>query len=292
MKTRWDRNKRAVVDYDQGDLMLVTADHLPSSWPLKKLDQKWRGPFKVIKKVGEATYELKLPVNWRGNRVFNEGRIKRFNHPSFKNQEGVPTRPEPELVNQTKEEYEVCEILAERGTGQSVEYLVRWERYGPEDDMWELKGNLSHTKGAIRDFKAQGQATKGGEYHVMTSVTEEIKKEREGVRAESSWAESSRTGSSQVELSWADLDQTGKGDEPGIYLDQLSQREMTGGERDSGTRSVSHGGSTELTGKLCQHMMVLIWLKVGADKVVKECMVRALEEWLHRRGISIYTDQM
>jgi hypothetical protein len=36
--------------------------------------------------------------------------------------------------------------------------------------------NLHHTKGAIRDFVAQGWATKRGEYHVTASVTEDIRK--------------------------------------------------------------------------------------------------------------------
>jgi hypothetical protein len=65
---------------------------------------------------------------------------------------------------------------------------------------------------------------------------------------------------------------------------------MTQEERDSGIRSVSHAGQAELTGKLCRHVMALIRWKVGADIAVTEHVVRALEEWLCRRGISIYTD--
>jgi hypothetical protein len=70
----------------------------------------------------------------------------------------------------------------------------------------------------------------------------------------------------------------------------MSHREMTQGEWDTGTRSVSSDGSTELTGKLCQRVMVLIRWKVGADIAVTDHVVWALEEWLRRRGISIYTD--
>jgi hypothetical protein len=70
-----------------------------------------------------------------------------------------------------------------------------------------------------------------------------------------------------------------------------SHRELTQEERDSGTKSVSHIGSAELTGKLCWHVMALIRWKVGADVAVTEHVVRALEEWLHRRGITIYTDR-
>jgi hypothetical protein len=55
---------------------------------------------------------------------------------------------------------------------------VRWEGYGSEDDMWEPIKNLENAKGALRAFKAQGQATKGGEYHVTASITEELKRRR------------------------------------------------------------------------------------------------------------------
>jgi hypothetical protein len=71
---------------------------------------------------------------------------------------------------------------------------------------------------------------------------------------------------------------------------QMSHKEMTQGEWDTGTRSVSYDGNVELTGKLCRCMMALIRWKVGADVAVTDHVVQALEEWLCRRGISIYMD--
>jgi hypothetical protein len=73
-------------------------------------------------------------------------------------------------------------------------------------------------------------------------------------------------------------------------LDQLEGRDepvesRVLGEWDSGSGS-------DLTGKLCWCVMALIRWKVGADKAVTEHVVWALEEWLQRRGISIYTDRL
>jgi hypothetical protein len=65
---------------------------------------------------------------------------------------------------------------------------------------------------------------------------------------------------------------------------------MTQEEWDSGTRSEEDKGSAELMGKLCQHMMALIWWKVGTDRALSEHMIWALEEWLCRQGLSIYMD--
>jgi hypothetical protein len=67
---------------------------------------------------------------------------------------------------------------------------------------------------------------------------------------------------------------------------------MTHREQDSGTGAVYQMGSAELTGKLCQRVMAVIQLRVGADKVMMGHMVQVLEEWLHRHGISIYMDLM
>jgi hypothetical protein len=90
MKMRWEKSRPPKRNFGPGDQVLVTAEHLPSARLSKKLDQKWRGPFKVIRKVGEAAYELNLPQHWKGHRTFNEGRIKRFETPRFQIQEQLP----------------------------------------------------------------------------------------------------------------------------------------------------------------------------------------------------------
>jgi hypothetical protein len=61
-------------------------------------------------------------------------------------------------------------------------------------------------------------------------------------------------------------------------------------ERDSGTAPVTQDDRGVLTGKLCKHVMALIKWQCSADTAVDDRMVRVLEGWLQRRGISIYTD--
>jgi hypothetical protein len=124
MKQRWEKNRPSPRSFIEGYQVLIMAHRLPSNRPVEKLDQKWRGPFSMVKKVGEVAYELALPPRWKGQRVFNETQLKPFYPPTFKNQERAPTRPEPELNNEGKEEYEVQEILDQRGMGMKTEYLV------------------------------------------------------------------------------------------------------------------------------------------------------------------------
>jgi hypothetical protein len=134
MKKQWEKNKKEEEILKEGDKVLVTADHLPSNHPSRKLDQKWRGPFEILSKKGDAAYELKLLDSWKGHRVFNVSHLKQFHQLKYKIQEQAPQKPEPELVEQGGQEYEVKEILAKHETNVGMEYLIRWEGYGPEDD--------------------------------------------------------------------------------------------------------------------------------------------------------------
>jgi hypothetical protein len=124
--------------------VLIQADYLPSTRPSKKLDDKWRGPFKVLRKKGNTAYEVELPSSWKGHNVFNEARIKRFTELAFTGQPQPAQRPDLVLTNVGREEYEVEEVLDKRDHKGKMEYLVRWKDYGPEDNTWEPRENLKN----------------------------------------------------------------------------------------------------------------------------------------------------
>jgi hypothetical protein len=118
---------------------------------------------------------------------------------------------------------------------------------------------------------------------VMASVTEEIKKSRLTEPSGRSEPDEQSKPGKQAERPESILPESA--DE---VTQDLSHRRLD--QKEHGTRSVSHTGSADLTGKLCQCVMALIRWKVGADVAVTEHVVWALEEWLCRRGINIYTD--
>jgi hypothetical protein len=243
MKRHWDTRKRKEKIYEEGDLMLVQSDYLPSTRISRKLDDKWRGPFHVLAKKGEAAYELELPLSWKGHWVLNGSRLKRFRPPSFPGQLQLGTCPNPIITAEGREEYEVEEILEQRQANGRTEYLVHWKDYGLEDDTWEPLENLKNAKEALSNFRSWGRDQGKVGYHVM-AVTEEATK------------------TSQTRLGL-------------IHLPLSSQEGMNHWteplkeEQDSGTGTISDGKDL-MMGKLYRRALVLIKHKVGADVRVSE----------------------
>ena len=112
MKTQYDKQKRATINYQIGDRVWLDAGNLHLPRPKKKLDDKCVGPFKILEKTGASAYKLKLPPHWKIHPRFNEKLLTPFVPPSFPNQEQPPPPP-PDLVND-EEQYEIEEVLDSR----------------------------------------------------------------------------------------------------------------------------------------------------------------------------------
>jgi hypothetical protein len=44
------------------------------------------------------------------------------------------------------------EVLAARKRGKGIQYLVKWDDYGHEENTWEPRRNLENAQAAISDF--------------------------------------------------------------------------------------------------------------------------------------------
>jgi hypothetical protein len=160
MKKQFDKRRSTADDLKTDAQVFVSAEHLPSDRPSAKLDDKWRGPYRVIEKVGRASYRLDMPAGWRGYNVFNRDRLKPYHEPEFDVQRHV-TAPSPPQLIEGEEEWEVEAIHGGRTRKGAKQYLVRWKGYTPENDTWEPEENLANAKDAIKAFEARGRATRG-----------------------------------------------------------------------------------------------------------------------------------
>jgi len=62
--------------------------------------------------------------------------------------------PPPELID-GEEEYIVEEILDSRMFRRKLQYLVKWEGYGIENNSWEYWDNLGNAAEVVADFHAR-----------------------------------------------------------------------------------------------------------------------------------------
>ena len=151
MKKHYDKKKEVGTEFEIGTQVWLDRRNLKTYRPGKKLDHKKLGPFTILEKIGKSAYRLKLPKSWnRIHPVFNEVLLTKHHPPNFSSQ----TIPEPQepVIQDGHPEYNVEEILAARKRGRGIQYLVRWENYGDEENTWEPRRNLNNAQGALLEF--------------------------------------------------------------------------------------------------------------------------------------------
>ncbi len=124
--------QRPAPEYEPGDLVLVNPHSLEwkeSKGKGVKLIQCWIGPFQVAEKINPKVYRLKMSDKYPGMPVFNIDHLKGYRE-SPKEWEHWATPPET-WSRKESDEYEVEGIVGHRRKGSQLEYLIRWEGYGP-----------------------------------------------------------------------------------------------------------------------------------------------------------------
>lgn len=113
----------------------------------RALQPQYEGPFTITEKISDITFKLDMPERYHAiHSVFHASKLAIYNEPTIPGQKVDPPLP-VEIKGQ--EEYEVEKILQHRIHGKSTQYLVWWKGYGPGDDSWLPKRNLSHAKKLI-----------------------------------------------------------------------------------------------------------------------------------------------
>ena len=132
-QAKFYNQKHQQQEFQQGDLVLLSAKNLKQKRPNKKLSDKLIGPFRVRRRVGKQAYHLWLPPAYRIHPVFHVSLLEPYKR--RKGDANIPEYPVPDLVDDD-EIGDVEEIQKKRTRGGVVEYLVRWVGYPEEYDQW------------------------------------------------------------------------------------------------------------------------------------------------------------
>ena len=152
MKRQADRNRKEAEEYRVGDKVLIsTKDFLMELMKrvIKKLTEKFIGPYVVRKIVLENAVELELPAVLRIHLVVNVRRLVKYQE-QVEGQKKIP--PLPVEVDGEKE-YEVEKILNRQERRGKMRYLMKWKEYTVEENTWKGLENLKNIREKIEEFE-------------------------------------------------------------------------------------------------------------------------------------------
>ena len=153
-----DRRQEPTPDFQVGQQVYIGAAHICTTRPLKKLSEKYLGPFNIIAHPGTHSFTFWLPEHLRAiHPVFHVSQLE----PLVPNTIPNCTQPPPPPVEiDGKIEYEITEILDSKIDNRhrcKLLYYIKWSGYEGTDEeaSWLLATELDHTWELITDFHSQ-----------------------------------------------------------------------------------------------------------------------------------------
>ncbi len=134
-----NRHRCPNPEYTPAHWVWLSTKDLRLRLPCKKLSPRYVGPFKISRQI---SFHLELPSNYRISPTFHVSLLKPAGGPRRETEEGArPQTPLPFLVD-GEEAYRVHELLDSRRQGGTLQYLVDWEGFGPEERSWVNTGDI------------------------------------------------------------------------------------------------------------------------------------------------------
>jgi len=142
-------------DFKVGDKVFVKAQFFQTTWPSKKLSEKYLGPYKIIAQSGTLSFTLCLPESMCSvHPVFHVSMLE----PTMSNTFSERKQLAPALVIIDREpKYEISQIVDSKINHQwtcKLLYKVIWLGYKDTGDEseWIPTSELTHTADLVSDF--------------------------------------------------------------------------------------------------------------------------------------------
>ena len=141
------------MEFEEGESVLLNSRNLPLQIGIRKLTDRYIGPFKIEKKISKVAYQLKLPSTYKIHPVFHVSQLEpRRISERFPRKEETPPPPVEPIEQGDSDIWEVEKILGERKRYRRKEYLVKWMGYGTEENSWIPAYNLVNAQEILDEF--------------------------------------------------------------------------------------------------------------------------------------------
>ena len=147
VKKYYDNRHRPVL-YRVGQYVLLSTKNIKLRKAMKKLSDKFIGPFKVIEKHGDNACRLQMPKKY--SRLYPSFHVSLL-QPYYK-RDGVQPK---ETVDLDEDDgiYEVEAIRKAQGKGSNRRWLVKWTGYREDENTWEPKEHLQGAWEMVEQFE-------------------------------------------------------------------------------------------------------------------------------------------
>ena len=133
--TSANKHQTLPPDFKISDKVFVKSDNIRTTWPSKKLAEKFLGPFEILAQVGSVSFTLCLPNPMHGiHPIFHVSMLEPSAPNEFLNWTETP--PLPVIINR-ETEFEISEILdskIDKRCKCRLQYLVKWSGYEGTDE--------------------------------------------------------------------------------------------------------------------------------------------------------------
>ena len=136
-QAKYANEGRREEEFQEGEKVMLSTTNftlgVQKSRPSRKLQHKFTGPFKIVKKISPVAYQLDLPSDTKLHPVFHVSLLKKFREDPFHRRTEAP----PPIQTDTGEEFEVEKILDKKTKWRKTYYLVKWAGYPDHEATWK-----------------------------------------------------------------------------------------------------------------------------------------------------------
>ena len=134
--------------------MLSTKDLVFKERPVRKLTERYVGPYEIEEVVSSNAVKLQLPTLMKIHLIVNVSQIVWYKE-QVKGQKKDEEKP---IEVKGAKKWEVERILNKKKIRGVEKYLVWWKGFTVERDTWERKENLKNAGKALEEFKGRMNA--------------------------------------------------------------------------------------------------------------------------------------